>query len=576
MFRIVMAHTHGRARWCFFLAPLVMLGEVFCDLQQPTLMANIIDHGLAKGDMAFVVHEAVWMLGFALLGLVAGASTGVLGSYASLAMGQQLREHMLAVALNSRKADGLAPATLITRITNDVTQMQNLVMMVTRGMVRSPMLMLGGIVMSVIVSPALAPILFVTLPALIIFMLVIVRRSLPKYLAMQQSVDDMNRVMRENLQGAKTIKSYVLEPHQRAQFTATNDTLLARSQAAAMATVTLAPVIQLVLNLGVVVALAYGGSLAIRSTISTGQIIAFVNYMIQITTAMIGTVNIITAFSRAITSAGRVQAVLVEAQGAVPMGSPANAPTGSAIQFDHVTFGYAASMPILNDISFTVPDGQWLGIIGTTGSGKTSLINLMTRAFDAYTGTIRIGGVDVQTLDLAAVHRKVKVATQDAQLFSGTVQTNLTYGAPAADAAALTEGAYVANADEFLATLPAGMAAPVEQHGKNFSGGQRQRLNIARAVVPDADILVLDDATSAVDQTTNATIQRRLMQARANRTTVIISQRVANLMHAQEILVLQGGRITARGTHAELLRISPFYAQLVQTQLGGGRHATHA
>ncbi|WP_461226950.1 ABC transporter ATP-binding protein [Lacticaseibacillus suihuaensis] len=573
MFQIVMQHTHGRARVSFFLAPLVMLGEVFCDLQQPTLMATIIDSGLAKGDMAFVVHQASLMALFAVLGLACGAGCGILGSFASLAMGQALRADMLAVALNSRKAGGLAPATLITRITNDVTQMQNLVMMITRGMVRSPMLMIGGIVMSVLVSPALAPILFVVLPALVIFMAVVVRRSLPKYLAMQQQVDGMNRVMRENLQGAKTIKAYVLEPHQLTQFTAANRTLTDASQAAAMATVTLAPVIQLVLNLGVVVALAYGGSLAISSRLATGQIIAFVNYMIQITTAMIGTVNIITAFSRAITSAGRVQAVLAEEAATPPVTAQVPAPATSTIAFDHVTFGYAAATPILQDISFTVPEGQWLGIIGTTGSGKTSLINLLTRAFDEYTGTVTIGGQDIRRLSLATVHHLVSVATQDSLLFSGTVRSNLTYGAQAASDERLSQSVAVASATDFLAPLPDALDRPVEQTGKNFSGGQRQRLNIARAVVPDAPILVLDDATSAVDQVTNARIQKRLTAARANRTTVIISQRVANIQHAAQILVMEDGRITAAGTHAQLLHRSPFYAQLVATQLGGDAHA---
>lgn len=218
MFKLLMAHMHGRARWCFFLAPAVMLVEVFSDLQQPTLMSDIIDHGLAKGDLHFVIRTSLLMLMFALIGVAAGSAAGILGNYASLHMGQKLRSHMLTVALNSRAAGGLTPATLITRITNDVTQMQNLVMMVTRGMVRAPMLMLGGMVMAVIVSPRLAPILLIIMPLLAVFILVVMKHSIPLYTHMQQQVDGMNRVMRENLQGAKTIKAYTLEDHQLTQF----------------------------------------------------------------------------------------------------------------------------------------------------------------------------------------------------------------------------------------------------------------------------------------------------------------------------------------------------------------------
>lgn len=570
MFAIIMHHTHGRARWAFFLAPLIMLGEVSCDLQQPTLMSQIIDIGLAHGDGQYVLHHALLMLMFAILGLICGATCGTLGSYASLKMGESLRSEMLQIALSTRDAAGLKPATLITRITNDVTQMQNLVMMVTRGMVRAPMLLLGGIVMSTLVCPDLAPILFIIMPILVIFILIVMRRSLPLYTQMQAAVDRVNRGMRENLQGAKTIKSYVLEDHQFAQFKQANQNLQTTSQSAAMATVTLAPMIQLLLNLGVVIALSYGGSLAIHGAISDGQIIAFVNYMIQITTAMIQTANIITAFSRAITSAARVQAVLDEAA-PMPQAS-APLPEASAIEFAHVTFGFDQSTPILNDVSFVVPDGHSLGIVGPTGAGKTTLINLLTRSFDDYSGRIAIGGTDIQTMSLADVHTKVKVALQDAILFAGTIASNMSFGG-AATSEALTQAAQIADASEFITPLADQFDAPVEQRGKNFSGGQRQRLNLARAFTNDPDIVVLDDATSAVDQSTNAEIKQQLAHARQHQTTVIISQRVTNVIDCDEIIVLEAGKIIARGDSQTVYQTSPFYRQLVDTQLGGGRHA---
>ncbi|MFC6177088.1 ABC transporter ATP-binding protein [Companilactobacillus huachuanensis] len=567
MFRIVMQHIHGKARLFFFLAPLIMLGEVFSDLQQPTLMSQIIDQGLAKGDSSFVIHHALLMLMFAVIGVTFGSSCGFLGSYASLKMGESLRSHMLEIALKNRQANGLAPATLITRITNDVIQMQNLVMIVTRSMVRAPMLLLGGIVMSIIVCPDLAPILLVIMPFLVIFILLIVRRSIPKYTKMQQSVDQVNQVMRENLQGAKTVKAYVLENHQLEQFSRQNQELQNNSQSAAMATVILSPIIQLMLNLGVVVALAYGGDLAISKTISDGQIIAFVNYMIQITSAMIMTVNIITSFSRAITSSARVQDVLDESESEELPVVNDEKPADDSISFKDVSFGYSTSKPILDKVNFQIKSGQWLGIIGATGSGKSSLINLLTRQFDDYSGQIKIGGVNIQDMSLDSVHQEVAVALQDSLLFSGTVKSNLIYGGAASDTV-LKRATQVSQAFDFIQNLPKKYLAPVEQAGKNFSGGQRQRLNLSRAIVPNSKILVLDDATSAVDQSTNAQIKHNLKQLRTNKTTLIISQRVTNVMDCDEIIVLEDGKLTASGTHKELLKKSSFYRSLIQTQLG--------
>ncbi|GAB5056865.1 ABC transporter ATP-binding protein [Companilactobacillus alimentarius] len=568
MFNIVMQHIHGKARLSFFLAPLIMLGEVFCDLQQPTLMSKIIDQGLAKGDLNFVIQHALLMLMFAILGLIFGGSCGALGSFASLKMGESLRSHLLRVSLNDRQPKTLSPATLITRITNDVTQMQNLVMMVTRGLVRSPMLLFGGVVMSIIICPDLAPILGVIMPILIIFLIIVVRKSIPKYTKTQQSVDTVNKVMRENLQGAKTIKSYVLENHQLHQFTQQNHNLQQKSQSAALATVILSPVIQLMLNFGVIIAIGYGGSLAISNTISDGQIIAFVNYMIQITNAMIQTVNIITAFSRAITSSTRVQAVLNLAKTEVIENETVKIPSGSGIEFEKVSFGYAEGEPILDDLNFQVKDGQWLGIIGETGSGKSSVINLLTRKYDQYQGEIKIGGIDIQKLSLEDVHKKVAVALQDSLLFSGNILSNLTYGDSTATQESINQASIVSMSKEFIQKLPEKFQTDVEQAGKNFSGGQRQRLNIARSLVPNPDILVLDDATSAVDQSTNAKIKQRLEKLRHNKTTIIISQRVTNIMDCDQIIVLKNGRLISQGTHQELLKQSDFYRQLVKTQMG--------
>ncbi|MDE3314454.1 ABC transporter ATP-binding protein [Lacticaseibacillus zeae] len=565
MLKILFDHMHGWARVSFFLAPIAIMGEALLDLQQPTLMARIVDVGLARKDMTYVWQTAILMAVIAVAAFALGAICNAFSSYAALKMGQNLRSHMLAIALADRDPQALKPETLITRITNDVTQMQTMVSMLTRGLIRSPMLLFGGIVMSMIVSPRLSWIVLIALPILAIYIYVVVRRSLPLYTAMQGQVDVMNRIMSENLTGAKTIKAYVLEDHQRTQFNTENHNLQQISQRAVLATVTLAPLIMLVLNLAVVAALAYGGNLAISGSMTTGEIMAFVNYMIQITTAMTNTVNLITTFSRAVTSSARVSAVLAEQAGTEATGTLV-APADSTIAFNHVTFGFSKSRPILDDINLTVPSGQWLGIIGSTGSGKTTLIALLTRLYEHYQGSITIGGTDIQKISLASLHKKITVALQNSLLFSGTVERNLDYGAPQATPAQLASGVAIASATEFIGT---DYTAPVEEAGKNFSGGQRQRLNLARAIIPDPDILVMDDATSAVDQETNTAIQDALIKNRRNRSTIIISQRVPNIMDCDQIIVMQNGRITARGTHDELVKSSPFYAQLVQTQLGG-------
>lgn len=481
-------------------------------------------------------------------------------------MGAKLREHMLTVALASRKIGGLEPATIITRITNDVTQMQNLVMMLTRSLVRSPMWLLGGMIMSVVVSPQLAWILFIIMPLLMAFMFYIVYRSIPLFTVAQQKIDQLNRVMRENLNGIKTIKSYVLEPGQYQQFKVANAQLRDQSERAQRSTIIMSPVIMLMLNLGVVLALYLGGHKFAVGGITDGQIIAFINYMIQITNAMINMVNTITTFSRASTSATRVRAVLDEAE-ATETKATAELPASSSVTFDHVSFGYSDRDDIIKDVSFKVADGQWLGIIGTTGAGKSTLINLLTKLLTGYRGTIKIGGQDIGTIRADALHAKITVAVQDSTLFAGTVAENLRYGAPDANQAALQTAATVAQAEDFILAKDNGYDATVEQMGRNFSGGQRQRLNIARALTPDPDILVLDDATSAVDQATNAQIRTALTASRKNRTMVIISQRLTNVMACDQIIVLQNGRITDKGTHAQLMRTSQFYQELAATQL---------
>ncbi|QGG61129.1 ABC transporter ATP-binding protein [Loigolactobacillus bifermentans] len=568
MFQIIWQHTRRWQRVCLFAAPLVMLMEVFCDLQQPTLMSKIVDTGLAgSGHPQFILQTGGVMLLIALVGACSGSGCNALASYASLKMGQRLRNHLLSLALATRNGHDLSTPTLITRITNDVIQMQNLVMTLTRSLVRAPFLLLGGIVMAFLISPRIAWILAIVVPVLLLFMGLVIRHSVPLFTKMQQAIDRINRVMRETLLGIKTVKSFTLENQQQQLFDQINQQVQTSSVAAQASVIILAPVVTLALNLSIVAALWFGGGLHASHLITTGQIMAFVNYMIQITTAMINTVNTVSSLSRAQTATARIQAVLDLPQDAEPTATVA-LPTDTTLRFEHVNFAYPGGENVLTDIDFELPAGAKLGIIGTTGSGKTTLVDLLTRLYDPTSGRITIGGVPINQLSLAQLRQQVAVALQNSVLFSGTIASNLRYGKETATDAELVVAAQAAAAADFIAARPGGYQAQVTQRGNNFSGGQKQRLNIARALVAQAAILVLDDTTSAVDLATDAHIQQALRQVRQGKTTIMIAQRIAALQDSDLILVLDHGHIVARGQHATLLQESAFYREVAVAQLG--------
>lgn len=569
MLKIIWQHTNKFQRVCLFVAPLIMLMEVFCDLQQPTLMAHIVDKGLVSGGrLGIIIQTGVTMVLFAIGGLLSGAGCNAFGSLASLGMGQQLRNHLMTLALTARNGHEMSTPTLITRITNDVIQMQNLVMTLTRSMIRAPFLLLGGVVMSFIISPRLAWILVVVVPILLIFMILVIRRSVPLFTTVQQAIDKINRVMRETLLGIKTVKSYVLEDQQYNAFNQTNDRVKESSIVAQQSIIILSPVVILALNISVVAALWFGGRLHAENAITNGQIIAFVNYMIQITNAMINTVNTVSSLSRAQTATIRINEILQLKR--EPVQTPTIAtPKLSSVQFNQVSFAYQDGENVLNDVSFELDSGQKMGIIGTTGSGKTTLVNLITRLYDPTSGSIKLGGIDIRDLTIAQIRRKVAVALQTSTLFSGTITSNLRYGKVDATEAQLQEAARAADADAFIQQRDAGYLATVDQRGNNFSGGQKQRLNIARALIAQPDILILDDVTSAVDLATDARIQRAIRQTRRDRTTIMISQRVSAIMDSDLILVLDHGAVMGMGTHQQLMQRSAFYRSIAIDQLGG-------
>lgn len=579
MLKIITKHTRGLALFCLLTAPLSMLIEVFCDLQQPTLMSDIIDNGIAADNLQYVLIHGGKMLGFALLGLLGGAGCTILANYASLQMGAALRAHLfnISVSLSAKETNRLQISSLITRITNDVTQMQTMVMTITRSMVRAPLLLLGGIVMSAIVCPDLAWILAVVIPILLFLIIGIIIYSIPLFTIVQQKIDGINRVMRENLLGIRTIKSYTLEERQYQEFAQVNQELKQDSLKAQYSTITLSPAVTLLLNLSIVFALWLGGNLQLNHLIENGQIIAFVNYLIQITNAMLNTINTITTLSRSKSSSDRIADILQAEKTLLIKKSSRPISTG-AIRFEQVDFSYNEMEPAVRNLDFTIPNGSKLGIIGSTGSGKSTLIQLLAGIYRPTCGEIYLNNVPYSQLPLEELHTKIAVAPQEALLFSGTIFKNLAYGKPQTTLEAVTNAAQTAQASAFIEKLPTGYQAPVEQRGKNFSGGQRQRLNIARALVLETDILILDDSTSAVDLKTESLIREQLKKVRQHKTTIMISQRISSLIDSDLILVMDKGEIIAKGTHAELLQTSDFYRELAaqQLEMEVDNHAAHA
>jgi len=570
MFKLVSRYLRGGALACTILAPLLMLIEVTMDLQQPTLMSDILDNGVANGDLHYVLVTGIRMIIYALIGLVGGGGCCILSAYAAVRVGGDVRAKMFAKiqSLSFAEIDNLKTSSLITRMTNDVMQVQNMIMMVLRGMVRSPLLCVGGVVMALLLSPRLALVLCAALPLLVVFTVTVITRTIPMFTKMQGQIDRVNTVMRENLLGVRVVKAFTMEQPQFERFGGVNNGLVDVSIRAQSATFLLMPIVTLIMNLSVAAILWFGGNMEISGILEAGKIMAFVNYMIQITNSLVMMVNMIVNISRAQASTQRIEEVFNTKPSIAEPAAP-KAPQGYDVEFSHVSFRYGTGEYVLRDLSFTLAQGRRAGIIGATGCGKSTLVSLIPRLYDVTDGRITIGGADVRDIPVALLRREVGVVLQDSLLFSGDIAENLRYGDSEASEDALRRAAAAAEAEEFIEKLPDGLGSRVEQRGKNFSGGQKQRLSIARTLLQNPRILILDDATSAVDLATEARMQSSIRADMAGSTVITIAQRISTVMDCDVILVLdQQGRLTASGSHRELMRTCELYRSIVVSQLG--------
>jgi ATP-binding cassette subfamily B multidrug efflux pump len=560
------------------LAPLLMVLEVAMDLMQPRMIQRIVDEGIAQLDLNVVIQTGLLMIGLALLGAVGGVGCTVFSMIASQGFGTDLRSALFrkVQSLSFGNLDKLETGQIITRLTNDVTQVQEVVSMMLRIMVRAPLILVGSVILAILTSPRLAFLLVVLGPIALVVLVWAINRAYPLYSEVQRRLDKLNTVMQENLAGVRVVKAFVRAVHEIRRFGAANDSLMAQTVHAARTVAVTGPATMLALNLGVVGAVWFGGLQVTYGEMKTGELIAFINYLMRTLMSLTFVSMLVMRAARAEASAERIQEVL-DSEPDVQDKSDALetfAPQGR-VAFENVTFSYDSDRhdPVLKGISFVAEPGQTVAVLGATGSGKSSLIHLIPRFYDVTDGKITIDGADVRDVSEAALRHNIGVALQESVLFTGTIRDNIRYGRPDATDEEVIAAAKAAQAHDFITQFPNGYDSEVGQRGVNLSGGQKQRIAIARALLVQPTVLILDDSTSSVDVETEVKIQDALEDLMRDRTSFVIAQRISTVLKADKILVLDDGRIAAEGRHGELLASSPIYREIYDSQLGDGATA---
>ncbi|MFR1823351.1 MAG: ABC transporter ATP-binding protein [Clostridium saudiense] len=566
----LLKYIKGSAIIYTILAPLMMFIEVIMDLNQPKLMSDIIDIGVANGDITYVLNVGFKMIVVAFIGILGGMLCGVFSTLASMNMGKNMRQGLFnkIQSLSFSEIDQFKTSSLITRLTNDVTQVQNMVMMALRGMVRSPLICLGGIIMSLSISVKLSMIFLVVIPLIILSVTVITAKSTPFFTAMQKKIDNVNLVMRENLLGVRVVKAFAIEDKVKERFSYANDDLMSTSIKAQSVTILLWPLVTLIMNLSVVAILWFGGNYVNKGSLEIGKIMAFINYLVQIMSSLNMLVMIIINFSRAKVSASRINEVL-DVESSITDKEDAKKINKFNIEFKDVYFKYNKDGDyVLKGISFKAEEGEKIGIIGATGSGKSTLISLIPRLYDTSSGTVMIGNEDVKNLKINELRSLIGVVLQDTTLFSGSIEDNLKFGKEDATEEMMISSVKDAQAFEFINANNEGFNREVGQRGKNLSGGQKQRISIARTLIKNPKILILDDSSSALDMATEAKLQKSIKNGMKNSTVFLIAQRISAVKDSDKIIVLDNGEIVAIGNHEELIKECDIYRSIAISQLG--------
>lgn len=556
------------------LAPIVMVGEVSMEVLIPFIMAKIIDVGVANRDVSYVIKVGAIMICTALLSLFFGVIAARFASVASLGFARNLRRRLFKKVqdFSFSNADKFSTASLVTRLTTDVTNSQNTFQMIIRMCIRSPFMFISAIIMSFYINSKLAVIFLVAIPLIAIPVALIMVKAFPRFQVMMKKYDGLNSVVQENLTGIRAVKAFVRENHETQKFRDAAEGVRSAQVAAEKIVIFNMPVMQLVMYLGILAMLWFGGNLIIVGDMQTGELISFITYLMQILMSlmMISMIFVMLVISKA--SIERIKEVLNEPLDITnPKSSAVTNVKDGSICFKNVSFSYdkRKENEVLKNINLSIESGQTVGVLGGTGSSKTTLVQLIPRLYDTLEGIVEVGGVNVRDYALDSLRGEVAMVLQKNVLFSGTIKENLKWGNPNATDDDLINVCKAASAHDFIMSFTDGYDTKLEQGGVNLSGGQKQRLCIARALLKKPKILILDDSTSAVDTATDASIRNALKNTLAETTKIIIAQRIASVQDADMIVVLNDGEISAIGNHETLLNTSSIYQEVYESQLKG-------
>ncbi len=560
--------------WIFcILAPLFMFGEVSMDLIQPRLMKIIVDDGVlglnGGGSIELIISTGIKMIGFVVIGGICGILSGVFANICSQSFSNDLRKDAFkrVMEYSFEQTDRFSPGSVITRITNDITQVQNLVAQVIRGFVRTGLLIAGGIVCMIGLNLSFGAVIAISLPFILGCVIFFMAKASPLFGILQSKLDKLNGVMQENITGARVVKAYVKEDYEKGRFGSANDELIDSQLKILTIFAYMTPVMNILLNCAVLAVIYIGGIEVKAGELTPGAVMAAVTYISQVLNAVMRMSMIFQNVSRGVVSAKRINELL-ETEPKIKDGFfNGKAESVNSIEFKNVSFKYAGGSYVLKNINLAIKKGESVGILGATGSGKTTLVSLIPRFYDVSRGEVLVDGVNVKDYTLKALRDKIAVGLQKSELFNRSIKENILWGKPGASLEELDKASETAQAKSFIEENPEGYNRAVAEKGMSLSGGQRQRIAISRAIIKNAEILILDDCTSALDLKTEDSFYKALNKNYGSMTKVIVAQRIASVMGADKIAVIENGEIAALGSHKELIENSEIYRDIYNSQL---------